>query len=143
MQIHESAVRIGVTVHSKEEVIHLAGSLLLENGYVDRSYMDAMLEREKIATTYIGNGIAIPHGTEESKEHVKIAGISVLQLPDGVDFGEGNTAYIIFGIAASNDEHLHLLSQIAIFCSEEENVQKLREVKTAQALLQLLEEVEL
>jgi PTS system mannitol-specific IIA component len=143
MKILESAVRLGVTVEKKEDAIRLAGNLLVENGYVKDAYIETMFQREEITTTYIGNGIAIPHGTENSKEHVIKAGLSVIQIPNGVDFGEGKIAYLIFGIGAKNDEHLDLLSQIAIYCSVEENVKNIIEVQTKHELIDAFQEVEL
>jgi len=121
----------------KWEAIRFAGELLVKAGHVTEEYVDKMKEREELATTYIGSGVAIPHGTNESKEQIKSTGISVVQVPDGVDFGEGNTAYLLFGIAGAGDDHLEVLSQIAIICSEEENVKKAAQATTADEILAL------
>lgn len=121
----------------KWEAIRLAGELLVKAGHVTQEYVDKMKEREELATTYIGSGVAIPHGTNESKEQIKSTGISVVQVPDGVDFGEGNTAYLLFGIAGAGDDHLGVLSQIAVICSEEENVKKAAQATTADEILAL------
>lgn len=123
----------------KQEAIRLAGELLVKAGHVTEEYVAKMQEREELATTYIGSGVAIPHGTNESKQEIKSTGISVVQVPDGVDFGEGNTAYLLFGIAAVGDEHLEVLSEIAIICSEEENVKQAAQAKTADEILALFE----
>jgi len=133
-------VKLNVTVNNKEEAIRLAGELLVKNGYVNSSYIDSMLEREKLTTTYMGNFIAIPHGTDDSKKEVLESGISILQIPDGVDFGGGNVAKVVFGIAGVGDGHLEILSQIAILCSEVENVEKIVAAKSYEEIIQLFEE---
>lgn len=103
---------------SKEEAIKMAGRKLVENGYVNEDYIDAMLEREKVMTTYLGMGFAIPHGVADAKKTIKSSGIVILQYPNGVEF-EDEKAYIIIGIAGVNDEHLEILSKISILIDDE------------------------
>lgn len=134
-------ILLNATAGSKEEAIKLTGSILVEKGYVDASYIEKMLEREELTSTYMGNFIAIPHGTEDSKQFVKESGISFVQVPEGVDFGGGNVVKILIGIAGKNNEHLDILSKIAIVCSEEENVAKLVEAKSADEVLTIFEGV--
>ena len=124
---------------NKQEAISLAGRLLVQGGHVADSYIQKMFEREELMTTYIGNGVAIPHGTNESKEFIKSSGISIVQVPDGVDFGNGNVAYLVIGIAGIGDEHLEILSNIAIVCSEEENVKKLIQAATQEEIIEIFE----
>ncbi len=119
-------VKLGLPPVSKEEAIRAAGRLLVEQGCVDESYIDAMLEREKLVTTYMGMGIAIPHGTTEQKARVKKSGIVMLQYPEGVDFGE-EKAQLVFGIAGVGNEHLDLLSSI---CTALEDAEVLNNLKT-------------
>ncbi|KMM36340.1 PTS sugar transporter subunit IIA [Guptibacillus hwajinpoensis] len=126
---------------SKEEAIRMAGQILVDNGYVEASYVDQMLEREKLTTTYMGNSVAIPHGTEDAKKAVKSSGLSIVQLREGVDFGDGNIAKIIVGIAGKDNEHLEILSQIAIVCSEEENVEQLIQADSKETLISMFDEV--
>lgn len=133
-------VKLNVKVNNKEEAIRLAGELLVSNGYVNKSYVDAMLEREVLTTTFMGNFIAIPHGTDESKKEVLESGISILQIPEGVDFGNGNVAKVVFGIAGKGDGHLEILSQIAILCSEVDNVEKIVAAKSYKEIMQLFGE---
>lgn len=125
----EVMVREGIKLNlkpvSKEEAIWAAGELLTELGYVDESYIAAMQEREKIVTTYMGMGVAIPHGTSQAKGTVKKTGIVLMQYPEGVDFGE-EKAQLIFGIAGIGDEHLELLSKICSMLEEEEVLEKLK-----------------
>lgn len=116
-------VRDGVRLNqhpvSKEEAIQAAGELLLELGYVDRIYVDAMQERERRVSTYMGMGVAIPHGTSEAKNTVKKTGIVLIQYPEGVDFGD-EKAQLVFGIAGIGDEHLELLGKICEMLEDEE-----------------------
>ncbi len=105
-------IRLDLESIPKEEAIRLAGELLFESGYVEKSYIDSMLERERHLTTYVGNFLALPHGSIRGMENVLKTGIVVLQFPDGVDFGEGNVAKILIGISAKNNEHLDIISNI-------------------------------
>lgn len=104
-------IRLNQPSVSKENAIQAAGELLAKLGYVDDSYVDAMQECEKIVSTYMGMGVAIPHGTTQAKGTVKKTGIVLLQYPDGVDFGD-EKAQLVFGIAGIGDEHLDLLAKI-------------------------------
>ena len=121
----KEGIRLNLAPVSKEEAIQAAGELLTRLGYVDASYVDAMQEREKIVTTYMGLGVAIPHGTSQAKGTVKKTGIVLLQYPKGVDFGE-EKAQLIFGIAGIGDEHLDLLSKICSMLEEEETLEKFK-----------------
>lgn len=132
---------LGAEVGNKEEAIRLAGKVLVDQGYVDDVYIDKMFEREALTSTYMGNFIAIPHGTEEAKALVKKAGLSFIQVPNGVDFGAGNIVKILIGIAGKDNEHLEILSKIALVCSEAENVEKMIEATTKEEILELLNEV--
>lgn len=118
-------IRVGQKAATKEEAIQAAGELLCKLGYADASYIDAMQEREKIVTTYMGMGVAIPHGTSQAKGTVKKSGIVVLQYPDGVPFGE-EKAQLVFGIAGVGDEHLELLSNICTVLEDEAALQKMK-----------------
>ncbi|WP_033445644.1 PTS sugar transporter subunit IIA [Ornithinibacillus scapharcae] len=134
-------VMLNANVGTKEEAIRLTGSVLVEKGYVDESYIEKMLEREALTSTYMGNFVAIPHGTEDSKSFVKESGISIVQVPDGVDFGGGNIVKLLIGIAGKGDEHLDILSKIAIVCSEEENIESLVKANSAEEVLAIFEGV--
>lgn len=105
-------IKLDLPSTDKESAIRLTGRLLVESGYVEQEYIEAMIEREKDITTYIGQGIAIPHGVASAKEKIKKSGIVVLQFPDGVKFGD-ETAYLVIGIAGIGDEHLAILGNIA------------------------------
>jgi PTS system mannitol-specific IIA component len=139
--LDQDHVILGAKIETKEAAIRLAGQVLVDKGFVEEEYIEMMMEREALTTTYMGNFIAIPHGTDDAKSMVKQSGISVIQLPDGVDFGSGNLVKLVIGIAGKNNEHLELLSKIAIVCSDEKNVQKLINSSTKQELLSIFEGV--
>lgn len=121
-------ILVGLESVSKEEAIQAAGKLLHQCGYVNESYIAAMLRREEVTTTYLGMGIAIPHGTNDAKQEVKKTGIVVLQFPDGVDFGE-EKAQLVIGIAGVGDEHLDVLARISSSLEDEEVLEKLKTTK--------------
>ena len=130
-------VKLNQSFTTKEEAIVAAGNVLVENGYVKPEYVDKMLEREKIATTFMGNNIAIPHSTEGGTAEIIESGISILIVPEGVKFG-GDTVKVVFGIAGKDGSHMEILSQIAIYCSEQENVDKLIEITDSQEAVNLI-----
>ncbi|MBY4605366.1 PTS sugar transporter subunit IIA [Bacillus rugosus] len=134
-------IKLNQTVSSKEEAIKMAGQTLIDNGYVTEDYIGKMFEREETSSTFMGNFIAIPHGTEEAKNEVLQSGISIIQIPNGVEYGEGNTVKVVFGIAGKNNEHLDILSNIAIICSEEENIERLISAKSEEDLIAIFNEV--
>ncbi len=121
----KESIRTGLKSVAKEQAILMAGTILFEGGYVEAGYTDEMLERESEFSTYIGNGAAIPHGTSAARKKIKRTGISILQFPDGVDFG-GNTAYLVVGIAAIGNEHLRILAELARVIEDVAAMDKLR-----------------
>ncbi|MFF2448875.1 PTS mannitol transporter subunit IICBA [Neobacillus sp. NPDC058068] len=122
---------------SKEEAIRFAGNVLVKSGYVKESYIDAMIARDEMTSTYMGNDVAIPHGTEEAKKDVLNSGFTVLQVPNGVDF-DGQKVRLIFGIAGKDGTHLEILSGIAVTCSDMANIEKLVEAKSAREIMDIL-----
>ncbi|WP_077329157.1 PTS sugar transporter subunit IIA [Virgibacillus siamensis] len=140
--LNEQTIKLGAKLSGKEEAVRYVGGILVDNGYVETEYVEKMLEREEVTSTYMGNYVAIPHGTEDSKNTVTKTGISIVTIPDGVDFGSGNTVKVLIGIAGKGDEHLEVLSKIAIICSEEENIQKMIDADSSEQILALFDEVE-
>jgi len=130
-------IRMNERFDSKYDAIRMAGELLVKGGYVSEHYVEEMIKREDLSTTYIGNDIAIPHGTESAKNDVLESGISVIQVPDGVDFN-GEKARVVFGIAGKDNTHLEILSNIAIFCSDMDNVEKIVAAKDKEEIMMLL-----
>lgn len=109
---------------SRDEAISKAGNRLVDEGYVTPEYIEAMFEREAIVSTYIGNGIAIPHGVGKAKDAILKSGIVVFQYPEGIDYN-GNTAYVVIGIAGKNNDHIQILANIAEAFGEIEDAEKL------------------
>ena len=130
-------IKLGQKPVTKEEAIQAAGELLVKLGYVDESYVDAMQEREKLVSTYMGMGVAIPHGTTQAKGTVKKTGIVFLQYPEGVDFGS-EKAQLVSGIAGIGDEHLDLLSKL---CNLLEDPALLETLKTTDDIEWVLEQL--
>lgn len=118
-------IYVGAAAADKWEAIRAAGRVLVEGGYVDESYVEAMVERERLTTTYMGMGLAIPHGTQQAKDSVKRTGLSVIQYPEGVDF-DGEKAYLVVGIAGVGDEHLELLARVSEALDDEQTLEKLK-----------------
>ena len=125
MKLNPAGIKTGCKSVDKFTAIREAGKLLNKLGYVDEEYIEAMVKREEMVTTYMGMGVAIPHGTSDAKDRVKKTGIVVFQYPDGVDFGE-DKAQLVFGIAGVGDEHLEVLSKIATALEDEALMEKLK-----------------
>tara|TARA_B000000477_G_C6042622_1_gene206678 strand:- start:285 stop:728 length:444 start_codon:yes stop_codon:yes gene_type:complete len=124
-----------------KEATVAAGNLLLENGYVQKEYIQSMLEKldTQSFATYIGNGVAIPHGMSEGSEYVIDTGISVIQVPEGVDWNE-EKAYIIVGIAANSDDHMNVLASLADAIEDIEDAKKLWKETSVDKIFNLLSE---
>ncbi len=136
--LNEKNIVLNIEVETKTEAIERVGNLLVQNGYVEKEYIEGMKKREADITTYIGNGVAIPHGMNQYIKYIKNSGIVIAQYPEGVDFGEGNTAYLVIGIAGKNDDHMTILSKIAIACQDEKSVQKLIDSKDKSEIIKLI-----
>ena len=130
-------IRLNQKTVTKEEAIQAAGELLEELGYVDGSYVEAMQERERLVSTYMGMGVAIPHGTTQAKGTVKKSGIVFFQYPDGVDFGE-EKAQLVVGIAGVGDEHLDLLGNLCTVLEDEARLETLKTTDDAAWVLEQL-----
>ena len=131
-------VKLGLSSVGKEDAIRAAGELLVKGGYVDEAYVEGMLKREKDISTYIGKGIAIPHGENAVKDHVKKSGIVVLQYPEGVAFGK-DVAHLVVGIAGKDNDHLAILANIATTLDgcEDAELQKLYTTKDVDVLYEV------
>ena len=138
--IKESILTNKVFLDNKEATI-AAGNLLLENGYIEKEYIDSMLEKLETQSfaTYIGNGVAIPHGMSDGSKYVTNTGISVIQVPEGVDWNE-EKAYIIVGIAANSDDHMNVLASLADAIEDVEDAKKLWSETSVEKIYELLSE---
>jgi PTS system mannitol-specific IIA component len=130
-------VRIHSGGASKEEAMKEAADILQAAGAVTGAYYDAMLQREQTVSTYMGNELAIPHGTNETKDEILESALSVVRYDGGVDW-DGNPVTFVVGIAGKGDEHLEILSQIAILFSEEDDVARLKAAATPEELYALV-----
>ncbi|HDC6186412.1 TPA: PTS sugar transporter subunit IIA [Staphylococcus aureus] len=132
---------LNVNVNSQNEAIEKAGKALVDSGAVTDAYIQAMKDREQVVSTFMGNGLAIPHGTDEAKTNVTHSGLTLLQIPEGVDW-DGEVVKVVVGIAGKDGEHLDLLSKIAITFSEEGNVDRIVQAKSAEEIKQVFEEAD-
>lgn len=139
-KLNAKNVFLGLTAQTKEEAIRFAGQKLVENGYVKTAYIDAMLERERLTSTYLGESIAVPHGTIESKDDVINTGIVFCQYPAGVQFGEEeqDKAKIVIGIAARNNEHLDVIAKLTNALDDEKIIAKLTTTNDIEEVLAIL-----
>ena len=118
-------IQVGCATLPREDAIRASGKMLVEKGCVDASYIDAMVERDKLTSVYMGMGVAIPHGTGDAKDHVAKTGVVLQQDPEGVDF-DGEKAYLLFGIAGKGNEHLEVLASICKVLEDESVLEKMK-----------------
>ena len=135
----KESILTGQVFSSKKEATIVAGEILFENGYIEKEYIESMLEKLETPSfaTYIGNGVAIPHGMAEGSKHVKHTGISVIQVPDGVLWNE-EMAYVIVGIAANSDDHMGVLAALADAIEEEDDAKELWKESSVDNIYNLL-----
>ena len=133
-------IRLGLTAADKWDAIRQCGAVLSELGAVEDGYPDAMTEREKSVSTFIGEGVAIPHGTDESRALVRRTTLGVLQFPAGVDW-DGQTVNICVAIAAKGDEHVTVLSSLAQILMNPAQAEQLRTSASVDAVYDLLESI--
>ncbi|EAV7259807.1 fused PTS fructose transporter subunit IIA/HPr protein [Salmonella enterica subsp. enterica serovar Cerro] len=137
-QLSVQDIHPGEQAGNKEEAIRQIAAALAQAGNVAGGYVDGMLAREQQTSTFLGNGIAIPHGTTDTRDQVLKTGVQVFQFPQGITWGEGQVAYVAIGIAASSDEHLGLLRQLTHVLSDDSVAEQLKSATTAEELRALL-----
>jgi mannitol PTS system EIIA component len=130
-------IQLGAAAGGAEEAIRIVGQQLVDIGAVEPSYVDAMLEREQSVSTVMGEGVAIPHGTNESKGAVKRNALSFTRFPDGVDWN-GKPVTIAIGIAAQGNDHVGILSKLAMILVDPAKAEQLRNTTDAGQVLDLL-----
>jgi PTS system mannitol-specific IIA component len=135
-----SLIKVPGTAASKDDAIREAGQLLVDAGAVDPDYVDAMFEREKSVSTYMGNSLAIPHGTNEAKDTIQRSALSVVRYDQPIDW-DGNEVRFVVGIAGVEGGHLEILGKIAILFSDTDEVDQLLAAGSAEELYQLLHAV--
>ena len=135
IQLTPQNIRIGARAGSKNEAIRAAGQVLVESGFIEPGYIESMIGREGQANTYLGNGISIPHGMAKDRELIRATGISVVQLPEGVEWGPGKVAHLIVGIAAKSDEHLGVLAALTDVLDDPAQAELLAKTKDANDII--------
>lgn len=138
--LSKDKIRLNVKAGDKFEAVRLAGRLLVEGGHAPPEYVDWMIRRETASSTYIGAGLAMPHGTNEAKSLIQSTGMSILVLPEGVDFGGDEPARLVIGLAALGDEHMEVLAGVAELVSGEEDRQRIMNASSEEELLRIFEQ---
>ena len=138
--LNVSQIKTPGTATGKDEAIREAGQILVDAGAVDPEYIDAMFEREKSVSTYMGNLLAIPHGTNEAKDAITSSALSVVRYDAPLDW-DGNEVRFAIGIAGYEGGHLEILGKVAVIFSDMDEVDKLVAAGSAQEIYDLLNAV--
>jgi len=136
--LSNNRISLQASAIDKVDAIRKAGDLLVKSGCVLPQYVDGMLARERSMSTNLGNGVAIPHGVYENRDHILKTGISVLQLVDGVAWDEDEKVYLVIGIAATADEHVGVLANLAEVIDSEENLAELMKTTDPDVIVKFL-----
>ena len=136
--ITKSCVSINTTVANKEAAIRLAGKLLVEAGYIAQPYVESLMKRESVSNTFLGAGVAIPHGMIEDRHHIRATGIAVVQVPEGVEWLDGKRAKLVVAIAAQSDEHIAVLRRLTRLMQQEGAIDALVNTKQAEQIIAAL-----
>jgi len=131
-------ISLNATVRNKEDAIRQCGQLLIDADCINQNYVRGMLAREEIISTFLGNGVAIPHGQFDNRNDIMKTGISVLQIPAGVEWDEGEVVFLVIGIAALRDEHVSVLANLAEAVDDENIAEKLRLTQDVNVILDYL-----
>ena len=136
--LDEKNIILNLPLMTKREAIQKAANTLIDNGYVSQEYFMSMLERENVGTTYIGNGIAIPHGISHSSDLIHHSGIVILQFKQAIQY-DSEEVHLVIGIAGKNNTHIEILSKIAIALLEMETVDHIVKSNSEQEIISLFE----
>jgi phosphoenolpyruvate-protein phosphotransferase len=136
--IDERLIRLQAKATNKQDAIRQAGQLLVDSGHIDAGYIASMLGREKVANTYLGNGISIPHGLPKDRDLIKQTGIAIVQVPAGVSWNPGETARLVVGIAAKSDEHIEVLRRLTRVLGDREQVARLSRTTDPRDIIEAL-----
>lgn len=133
----ENDIHLAAQADDKQQAITAVAQAFVEKGLVEEGYLQGMLAREQQTSTFLGNGIAIPHGTLDTRHLVKQTGVQIFQFPNGVKWSDDNIAYLVIGIAAKSDEHLAILRQLTHLLGDEDIAEKLAKTTDAQEFIAL------
>ena len=137
--LSKERIQLNATATDRDDAIRKAGKLLVNSGCVLPEYVEGMLKRETTMSTCLGGGVAIPHGMYENKDHVLQTGISVLQVPAGVEWDPDEIVYLVIGIASSSDEHVGILASLADVVDDENNLKELIGATSPDVILKYLD----
>jgi mannitol PTS system EIIA component len=140
--LSKERIQLNATATDRDDAIRKAGELLVNSGCVLPEYVEGMLKRETTMSTCLGGGVAIPHGMYENKDHVLQTGISVLQVPAGVEWDPDEIVYLVIGIASSSDEHVGILASLADVVDDENNLKELIGATSPDVILKYLDHSE-
>ncbi|HHF3072759.1 TPA: fused PTS fructose transporter subunit IIA/HPr protein [Vibrio diabolicus] len=138
LKLNKNDITLSQSATDKFEAIKSIAHSLTDKGLVEQGYVEGMLNRENQNSTFLGNGIAIPHGTTDTRSMVKTTGVAVHHFPQGVDWGDGNTVFVAIGIAAKSDEHLGILKQLTKVLGADGVEERLRNAKNEDEIIALL-----
>jgi phosphocarrier protein FPr len=138
VELNEDSIILGVQVADKLQAIERVGEILVRQGYIDPAYVESIWRREKVANTFLGNGIAIPHGLPENRGLIHKTGVAVLQVPDGVMWNPGETVHLVVGIAARSDEHIEILTNLTHILDDADSTQQLAVTKDSSDIVRVL-----
>jgi mannitol/fructose-specific phosphotransferase system IIA component len=138
--IDANHILLGRQPASREEAVRTIGECMVAAGEVTGRYLEGMIEKEARHGTWLTEGVALPHGTNEVKSEVRRSSVVVLQMPKGVDWGNGRTVYLAFGLAGKGDEHLHLLAGLAAVLEKKELVERMMRTTDARDIIAVLSE---
>lgn len=130
-------VKIHAKVADKYDAIKQVGQMLVDGGHVPPQYIEKMIEREELLSTDLGGGLAMPHGTNEAKALIQSTGMAILTIPEGVDFGGEEPAKLVIGLAAIGDDHMDILTNVAMLVSEEDELQRILQETSAEQLVNI------
>lgn len=130
-------VKTHAKVADKYDAIRQVGQMLVDGGHVPPQYIEKMIEREELLSTDLGGGLAMPHGTNEAKALIQSTGMAILTIPEGVDFGGDEPAKLVIGLAAIGDDHMDILTNVAMLVSEEDELQRILNETSAEQLVNI------
>ena len=135
--LSKEKIKLNAIVKDKYEAIRMVGQMLVDAGHAPQAYIEKMIDREEALSTYIGGGLAMPHGTNEAKALIRSTGMAVIIVPAGVDFDGEEPAQLIIGLAAVGDDHLDILTNVAMLVSEEEDMQRILNAASEEELISI------
>lgn len=136
--ITTACIALNASAQSKEQAIRLAGQLLADAGYIDPGYIKSLEKREEVANTFLGAGVAIPHGMIEDRHLIHHTGVAVVQVRDGVAWKDGERAKLIVAIAAQSDEHITLLRRLTRLMQRPDGIEMLVTTDDAELIVSTL-----